>query len=305
MPLPPWTPDLVTLDLLLSVEEHGSIGHAASAHGLSQPSASARLTHLERRIGFPVLVRDTQGSRLTPAGLRLAALARDVVDTTTRMTEEICSLRTATGQRLKLAASFTVAEFLLPRWLVDLRQHNSNLEITAEVANSMAVCHRLRAGAIELGFVEMPEIPSDLSSVRVGTDDVVLAAAPSIAAQLCSRTPEEIMSLPLLVRERGSGTRDTFLNALEGATGRSPLLPHGTVLGSTATILSLAKSGGGVAVVGRSTVTTELASRALVTLETPALNLTRDLSAVWLGADPSGPARELINRAIDSASRAN
>jgi DNA-binding transcriptional LysR family regulator len=66
--LPTWTPDLPALDLLLSVAELGSVGKAAAAHGISQPSASARLSRLERQLGVAVLVRGSHGSTLSPAG---------------------------------------------------------------------------------------------------------------------------------------------------------------------------------------------------------------------------------------------
>ena len=64
MPLPSRVADLAGFDLLLSVAELGSIGRAAKAHGMSQPSASERLRTLEARVGVALLERTSRGARL-------------------------------------------------------------------------------------------------------------------------------------------------------------------------------------------------------------------------------------------------
>ena len=77
--LPPSTPDLIALDLLDSIAELGSLGQAASRHRMSQPTVSMRMTQLERRLGVSLLERTPAGTRLTPAGARVAALSRRVL----------------------------------------------------------------------------------------------------------------------------------------------------------------------------------------------------------------------------------
>ncbi|WP_280343655.1 helix-turn-helix domain-containing protein, partial [Nocardia abscessus] len=62
MTLPPGTPDLAVLDLLVSVAELGSLGAAARRHGISQPAASMRISALERRLRLRLLDRGPTGS---------------------------------------------------------------------------------------------------------------------------------------------------------------------------------------------------------------------------------------------------
>lgn len=174
-----WTPDLVTLDLLLSVAELGSVGKAATAHGMTQPSASARLRRLERQVGAPVLVRSTQGSTLTPAGQAVVVWAEAVVDSAHALTDGIQSLRSGADARLRVAASLTVAEYLLPTWLLTLRGTHPDVEVTATVANSRAVAEAVRAGTVDVGFVESPQVPTGFGHVQVAADRLVLAASPS------------------------------------------------------------------------------------------------------------------------------
>ncbi|GGK95292.1 LysR family transcriptional regulator [Mangrovihabitans endophyticus] len=301
MPLPPWISDLPALDLLLSVAETGSVGRAAQAHGITQPSASARINRLERRLGVPLLVRSRRGSLLTPAGEAVVAWTHGVVDAAQALADGVLTLRADRQARLRIAASLTVAEYLLPAWLLTLRRSHPDLDISAGVANSADVCVAVRTGAADLGFVESPDVPADLSARVVGEDRLalVVAAAYPLAARASSGLRlRDVVNQPLLLREPGSGTRDTFLLAVENALGAAPHLPHATSLGSTTTIMATVRAGGGVGVISARAAATAVAARELVELAVTDLDARRPLHAVWLGRTPTGPAAELLTAAL-------
>ncbi|MCU1656610.1 MAG: LysR family transcriptional regulator [Pseudonocardiales bacterium] len=303
MPLPTWTPDLPALDLLLSVAELGSVGRAAKAHRVSQPSASARLARLERQLGVSLLVRGARGSTLTPAGEAVVAWARAVVDEARALTDGVLALRADRGARLRIAASLTIAEYLMPLWLLALRRANPDLEVAVTVENSHDVSDRVRSGTADVGFIETPTVPPGLSARQVGEDRLALAVAHDypLAARARGIRARDLLDQPLLLREPGSGTRDTFLAALTATLGgREPALPYATELGSTTTIVATALAGGGIAVVSARAVSTELDDGRLVELAVAALQLTRPLHAVWLGQRPTGLAFELMSIAAQS-----
>jgi DNA-binding transcriptional LysR family regulator len=295
--LPPWTPDLVSLDLLLSVAEHGSVGRAAAAHGISQPSASARLSRLERKLGVPVLVRRTTGSTLTPAGEAVIAWAAGVVTAAHTLTDGVRTLREGRDARLRVAASLTVAEYLMPPWLLSLRRRHRDLDVAAIVENSSEVAEHVRSGAADIGFIESPDLPAGLTGQHVGRDRlalVVAAAHPLAGAE--ALTVADLPGLPLLLREPGSGTRDTFLRAVSTALAlpEPPATPHATALGSTATIVATARAGGGVGVLSARAVAADLVGGSLVELVVPQFAAERPLTAIWLGRTPTPLAQELI-----------
>jgi DNA-binding transcriptional LysR family regulator len=299
VPLPSWTPDLPTLDLLISVARLGSIGRAAAEHGISQPSASARLSHLERRVGVDLLARSTAGTQLTPAGEAFVAWARPVVEASSALVDGVQALRAGHRARLRVAASLTVAEYLLPEWLLALRSREPDLEVSVTVANSAEVCADVERGLVQLGFVELPAAPAGLSRRKVGSDRLalVVGAGHPLAGRGRRRLgPRDLVEQQLLVREAGSGTRDTFVRALEKAVGEdaAPALAHATALGSTTTIVATARAGGGVGVVSARAVAAELAAGTLVELRVDELDLTRPLHAIWRGASPGDAAAELV-----------
>ena len=95
---------LALLGLLVAADAHGSISAAARSLGISQPSASAGLRDLERRLGLDLLVRGPRGTQLTETGRVVAGWARDVVDASDRFEESVASLRVHARERLRVAA---------------------------------------------------------------------------------------------------------------------------------------------------------------------------------------------------------
>lgn len=291
MPLLPLTADLTGFDLLLSVARLGSVGRAAAEHRISQPAASARLRELERRIGLTLLHRTPRGSTLTGTGALVADWARVAIDAADALAVGLAALRATHESRLTVAASQTVAEYLLPAWLVALRAAHPGLAVTLQAANSSDVAAAVLAGQVELGFVEGPDLPGGLQDEVVATDRLTVVVAPGHpwAKRRRAVTAAELAATPLVSREAGSGTRRAFDQALGGLTATAPLLE----LSSTTAIKHAVAAGSGTAVLSSLAVTAELAAGTLVAVPT-AVPLQRRLRAVWRAADQLiGPARDL------------
>ncbi|MFI5935346.1 LysR family transcriptional regulator [Actinoplanes sp. NPDC051494] len=290
MPLPPVFADLTGFDLLLSVARLGSVGQAAAAHRVSQPAASARLRELERRLGLTLLHRGPRGSTLTGTGALVADWARTAVDAADALATGVAALRTTQESRLAVAASQTVAEYLLPPWLVALRVAHPGLSVTLRAANSSDVADAVLAGRVELGFVEGPDLPAGLHAEVVATDRLAVVVGPGHpwARRRRGVSAAELAATPLVSREAGSGTRRAFEQALGGHT-TTPLLE----LSSTTAIKHAVAAGSGVAVLSSLAVTAELAAGTLVAVPS-AVPLQRRLRAIWPAAGQlTGPARDL------------
>ncbi|MDG4856577.1 LysR family transcriptional regulator [Streptomyces sp. T-3] len=307
MPISPRVPDLPALDLLLSVIELGSLGRAAEAHGISQPSASSRIKYLEKLVGLPVLERSALGCRPTPAGALIAEWARTVVDAAEQLDAGIDTLRERRDSHLRVAASQSVAEYLFPRWLMALRAQSPAAAIALESGNSAEVGRAVLKGHADIGFIESPRAPKGLQSQAVAKDRLVVVVAPDHPwARRTEITLDELADTPLIQREAGSGTRTSFEQAVTACLpGWAPtaLLE----LSSTTAIKTAAASGLGPAVLSSLAVGAELASGALKSPAVTGLDLTRSLRAVWpTGQRPTGPARELyaIARRPATAARA-
>jgi DNA-binding transcriptional LysR family regulator len=296
--LPSATPDLVTLNLLDSVAELGSLGQVADRHQMSQPAVSMRMRQLERQLGLTLLQRGPTGTRLTPAGERMAAQARRVLAEVRTLMAGAQALVAEQGSQLRVAASLTVAEHLLPGWIAALHQESPDVILAVEVTNSAKVLARVGDGNADVGFVEGNEPAlGKMSTVVVRSDRLVVVvdtAHPWARRQTAIRGPE-LAKAELIMRELGSGTREVLDNALSPWGGPRSRLE----LGSTASILAAARRGEGPAVLSALAVAEDISAGRLVAVRTEDIDLTRSLRAVWLKSRPLPPlARRLLNVAV-------
>ncbi|MEV8632718.1 LysR family transcriptional regulator [Streptosporangium sp. NPDC051023] len=297
-------PDLESLRLLVDVDRLGSLGQAARAAGIAQPSASKRIALLERRLGLPLLERTPRGSTLTPQGVMVAAWASQVLAAAQELMRGAEAVRHGREAHLHIAASMTVAEYLLPRWLGELQSREPQVQVGLDVQNSAEVARLVGGGielGIELGFVEGPSVPQGLASRVVATDRLVVVVAPGHpwARRRTALLAAELAATPLVVRERGSGTRETLDRALAGHEVAAPRLE----LGSNAAVKGAASEGAAPAVLSGYAVAGELATGRLIEVQTRGIDLERRLRAVWRrGRTPTGPAATLLRITLSATS---
>ena len=288
-------PDVESLQLLVLVGEHGSLTSAAAVAGISQPSASKRMSAFERRLGLTLLDRSRRGSALTPSGVVVCGWAQRVLDQMSVLVDGVAALRREHTPQLSLAASLTVAEHLLPVWLGDLRRIAPELHVGLQVVNSNRVCELVSREGVELGFVESPGGLRGLRSRVVASDRLMLVVAPDHPWARRRRPvgAAELAATALISREPGSGTRETADRALVAAGFRpvTPLLE----LGSGTAVRSAVAAGAGPALLSELVVAPDLAAGVLTEVPTAEVDLGRTLRAVWrAGARPSGRAADLL-----------
>jgi DNA-binding transcriptional LysR family regulator len=287
--------DLMPFDLLLSVARLGSLGLAAAEHGISQPAASTRIRWLERLLGVPLIERSPRGSRLTPGGELVAGWAQAAIDAAAALDAGVMSLRERSNAVLRVAASMTVAEYLLPGWLTALRARDPRTAVALTAGNSAEVASAVLGGSADIGFVEGPDLPPGLASRHVGTDRLTVVVPPGHpwARRRSGITAAELAATPLVAREPGSGTRGYLEGALRAEAGVTRVPPVAELSSITA-IKSAVAAGIGPAVVSSLAVVTEIAAGTLRTVKVTDLDLARRLLAVWAeGRQLTGPAADL------------
>ncbi|MGI9605903.1 MAG: LysR family transcriptional regulator [Acidimicrobiales bacterium] len=285
MPLSPSFPDLASLDLYASVVELGSLGRAAKAHGITQPSASSRIKTLERQLDILLLERSPTGSTPTSAGVVVAGWADSILTAARALETGTQALKAEQVGRLRIAASYTIAEYLLPRWLGSFLGDHPGDRIALDVANSTAVLHRLERGQADLGFIETP-LDTPTMAERVVAHDQLVAVVPP-THDWCRRrtvTLEQLAATPLVTREEGSGTREALEAALREAD--LPMPPSVLELGSTAAVRSAVVSGNAPTVISRLAVIGEIDRGQLVEISVKDLHIERRLRAVWPATKP-------------------
>ncbi|MDJ1132242.1 LysR family transcriptional regulator [Streptomyces iconiensis] len=288
-------PDLGALELLLAVARLGSLGRAARETGVSQPAASGRIRSMERQLGITLLERSPRGSRLTASGTLVTDWARRIVESAEAFEAGVGALRDRRDSRLSVAASMTIAEYLLPGWLIALRTQLPDTAVSLRAGNSAAVARVLLDGEADVGFVEGLGVPAGLDGTVIAHDRLLVVVA---SGHPWTRRREpvglaELAATRLVLREPGSGTRQVLDSALAGHGGLAPPLLE---LASTTAVKAAAVSGAGPAVLSELAVGEELSGRRLVEVPVEGPALSRALRAVWpRGSRPTGPARQLLS----------
>jgi len=270
--------------LLSAFETHTSVSAVARELGLSQPTVSENLAKLEARLGMQLVERSATGSVLTERGRMIATWARGLIREADDLDRLLTDLGSGDRGRLRVAASMTIAEYLMPHWLLRGGEDGAPAgDVELLVANSEHVMELVEKRGADLGFIEGLTLRPGLHSASVGRDRLTVVVGPAHrwARRTRPLSAEELAGGPLIVREPGSGTREV----LERALTRAGLeLPERVVtMGSTSAIKTAVRAGDAAGVVSRLAVLDELRLRSLVQVEVEGLDLERRLRAVWVG----------------------
>jgi len=298
-------PDIGALRLLAAAVRHRSISAAARENGVTQQTASARLRGLEQRLGLELLLRSPRGVVPTVIGETAAAWAEEVLAASERFRTGVETLRGERSRALTVAASQTVAAHMLPRWLVALREHQVSAgrtptQVRMLNANSAEVAAFVRAGEADLGFIESTTLPEGLSRTTVRLDALAVVVAPHHAwASLEDIGLADAADAALVVREQGSGTRQTWDDAVLARLGRESAEPVAE-LSTSAAVRSAVGEGVGPAVLSRLAIADDVRLGRLVEVPLRGEPVQRPITALWRGglSDLSQVGRELLEEAV-------
>ncbi|MGB9378470.1 MAG: LysR family transcriptional regulator [Mycobacteriales bacterium] len=283
------------LRTFLAVADAGSVSDAAEALVVSQSAVSASVAGLQRELGVRLLQRHGRGVRLTEEGVIYAGYARRILGL---VDEALLAARD--GQRperghVRLAAVPTAAEQVLPAYLATFRDRYAEAQVGVDVGSRDDVFRRLVAHEADLAIAGRPSVDSSLVSRAVADNELVLVAAARLVPT--GRSGRAVLSLlgamPWLLREPGSGTRDTML----GYLAEHELTPTQLTLGANGAVIAGAVAGLGVTLVSRSAVEREISAGQLGVLRTPGTPMNRPWHVVTRSEVPA-PARLFLDHLL-------
>lgn len=234
----------------LSVVEHGSFSAAARAMSLSQPAVTMQLQSLEADVGATLLDRKYRKVELTEAGKALLPFARKMIEDVEAAREEIARLSESVTGRLRLAASTTPGQYVLPGLLGQFLAGHNMVTISLRVMDTSEVVEAVESGEADLGVTGAEIRGAKVSHERLGTDELVLICSPTHRFTVNAPVDlTEVVSEPFVMREEGSGTRLVMESELALADIEPGDIHVITELGTGEAIVNAVEGGLGVAVV--------------------------------------------------------
>lgn len=278
------------LRVFRAVARQLSFRKAAEALYITQPAVTLQIKTLEEEIGAKLFERSASGVRLTAAGDALLGYAERLHQIAAEAESEISRLNGTTVGEVILGASTTIAQYVLPGSLAEFARHYPDVRLRVHSQNTEHTAEGVSSGSFHFGMIEGPPQRRDLK-VQKWFDDELLLVVPEQHewAGLAVIDAAHLERVPLIVRERGSGTRHVVDDCLGKAGVHLDALHLAMELDSTEAILACVEEGLGVGFVSEWALVKRDASRTLATLRLKNAPIRRSFSFIWpQGAQVSG-----------------
>lgn len=264
------------IEVFVATARLGNLTQAAASIGLSQSAASTALADFEHQLGTRLFDRlgkrlqlNDEGRALTPRAVELLARAHELEDGFGQAERAV---------HLRLGASSTIGNYLLPPLIGAFRQRRPGSRLDLEVGNTGDVLRALLRFEIDVGFIEGPCADPDIDTLPWRDDRLAICVPPgSPLAQPGGATVDALREADWILRERGSGTREVVEQLLTSQLGQISVAME---LGGTEAIKRAVESGMGISCLSTVALTHELASGSLCVADASALLLQRPLSIV-------------------------
>lgn len=240
-------PSVRQLRAFVAVYHAGQVSAAAEQLALTQPAVSVLLRELEDKLGVKLFDRSTRALRRTEAAVEAIAYAERALAELEGMVADMAELAGARRGRLRIAATSTVAQTLLPEALRRFGVTHPGLRVEIEDLAPGEFVETLLAGRVDFGVGTLEAAVPGLQETVFLEDALAAVAleAPDFAAGR-PITWKQLAALPLIAVKPGYGVRRRIDAAAESAGVRLRMVHEVSLL---TTAVALAASGLGVAVV--------------------------------------------------------
>lgn len=265
------------IEVFAAVAREQSVSKAALSLSLSQSATSAALGELERQFDQPLFDRHGRSLRINEAGRQLLPRAVDLLD---RAAEIEAMLRGGSMiGSLHIGATLTIGNYLATLIVADYLRAHPESRVRLEVHNTARILEQLLNFELDLGLIEGPCQDPDLEVETWVADELVVFCSP--AHRMAGAPAAKLVELagePWILRERGSGTRETLDHAVrhhQGALDVRVELEH------TEAIKRAVESGIGIGCISRLALRDAFRRGSLAAIELPELDLRRKFQFAW------------------------
>lgn len=262
------------LRAIRAVAEHGTLSAAAEAVGLTPPAIHTQLRILEENLDCKLVDRGgAQGARLTAEGQAVLDAEVTIQIALENCMQKVRALRDGQSGVVVLGVVST-GKYFAPGLVAMLQQHYPDINVVLRVGNRDAILRSLQQQSIDLAIMGRPPRAPVVETVVIGDHPHVMIAAPEhpLAGQR-DISAQELLAQTFISREEGSGTRIMMIRYLDRIGEGTPY--RSIEMGTNETIKQAVIAGLGVALISQHTVTEELRTGRLTTIESAGLPIAR------------------------------
>jgi len=265
-----------------AVADKRSFSQAAKSLHISQPAISLQIQSLEENLGTRLFDRNNKRVVLTQSGKIFYKFATQILEFYSQAQKEIAELTGLIKGKVKIGASLTIGEYVLPKIAGHFIKDHPEVNISINIANTEEIMGHLLNNTLDIGMVEGSIKHSDLIQEKFMDDDlVVVVPFDHPWAKKDSITIDSLLSQPFISREDGSGTRQTIEKKLLEYNIDIEDMHTIMELGSTQAIKEAVEMGLGFSIISKWAVKRDLKYKNLGMTRIENANFKRDFYLVY------------------------
>lgn len=263
------------LEIFAAVANSQSVSGSANRLMLSQSAVSMAIADLESNCDSQLFRRQGRKLILNNLGRQLLPQASEILERVEQFKQTMKASQAEPTGRLLIGASTTIGNYLLPLLIADFSRQYPQAQLSMQVGNSEEIAEALDSGSLDLALIEGPCHISHLERYDWQEDELVVVCGRNHPCALStSVATDQLFKEQWIIRERGSGTREIFEQALGIPASQLASIVE---MGHTEAIKKAVEAGLGIGCLSRLTVQREVDQGWLIELKTP-LHLKRTLS---------------------------
>lgn len=287
------------LKVFHAVASRLSFTKAASELFISQPAVSKHIKELEEEVGTKLFDRDGNTITLTPAGAVYRDTTLPIFDIYRNVETEIAALSGEMSGTLRIGASTTVSQYILPEMLSLFKKRYPLINLEVKEGNTEDIENELLKKNIDIAIIEGHTKRTEISYVPLLKDELVLVCnSRNTLARKTILTRADLLQQKFVLREEGSGTLDVIRYALKQVSISLSDLPVEIRLNSTESIKSYINHSQCVGLLSVHALRNELKNKELAIVDVEGLSIPRFFHIITLHGKSSVLTERFINFAL-------
>ena len=275
---------------------------AANELNITQPAVTKHIKEIELNLNIKLFERNGTKIKLTKAGEILLKYTEEIFSVYQKMEFEIGQLQEKQKGILRLGASTTIAQYVLPPILAEFRKRFPEIQLSLVIQNSERIEELLGNHKIDVGLIEAQIKNRTFHYFPFMKDEIVLVSRQNHSISIKNSIKiDDLNNIPLVFREPGSGTLETIDLALKSKNIKLNELNIEIQLGSTESIKSYVLHSDALAFLSIQSILQELKNQTLTIIDIKNLVIERNFNFII----PEGEQSKLVNLFIDFCNRYN
>jgi len=283
-------------EVFLKVAQNLSFSKAANELYISQPAVTRHIKELENKYNTPLFERKGNKIYLTQSGNLLYQELKNIKTLYDELDYKIGSLNNMYKGKLKIGASTTISQYVLPKLVASFIKKYPQIEITVMNGNSDEIEKKLQQKEIDIALVENEHSQQNIKYIPFTYDKLIaVTSGQGIYSRKKQFSLQDLYQIPIIMRERGSGTLQVIQNYFKKNKLDFNKLNIALHLGTTEAIKNFLKDFDAIAFLPEVAVEDELLRKELVPLKIKSIDIKRNFRIAQRIGPPSSTALIFID----------